>query len=522
MTEYVYKPSRRVRGKRVFARLYSGRYSLSSGGSVVNVSLDTPDEQVARKRLRDIIVEKQREAEGLIAPSAMRRAATLSLRELVDAYAADLRRRDLAPRHVHDTLKRIARLISKAGWQRLADVRPDSFVRALGSLRSSAKTQKEYQVSANAFLNWLVKTEQLARNPLAKVDMIDIRGKQVRSSRAFTEKEIVRLLEVAGYRRIVYLTLLYTGQRKEEVRSLVWGDVHLDDANPYALFRDTTTKDKKKRAVPLRAELAADLRGIRPDDVDEGRRVFRQVFPDYKTLRADFERAGIPHKDALGRVVHFHSFRKTWQTLGVSYGVNQRSAQEVLGHSDANLTAKAYTDVPALALHAEIAKLPWLGHDAQLRAQKTPKTADFLQKLSEIIRLSNDAFSEVKQVLSQPSQMVDLTGLEPVRSRGTDGRNAQLRAQIRAAIAAVRRFAEAASASLEGGAQRPDRSRQLDRNAVLGSAGAQAGGFPSPRGGGRGEGEASKTCGRRVDKAGGSAVVESVDGHASPAPGGTA
>ena len=37
-----------------------------------------------------------------------------------------------------------------------------------------------------------------------------------------------------------------------------------------------------------------------------------------------------------GRVVHFHSFRKTMQSLGVRYGINQRAAQEMLGHSDAS------------------------------------------------------------------------------------------------------------------------------------------------------------------------------------------
>ena len=46
--------------------------------------------------------------------------------------------------------------------------------------------------------------------------------------------------------------------------------------------------------------------------------------------------------------------------MGVRYGINQRAAQEVLGHSDANLTAQVYTDVPALELHNEIAKLPWI------------------------------------------------------------------------------------------------------------------------------------------------------------------
>jgi integrase len=425
MTEYVYRPSRRVNGKRVLSRLFSGRYSLSAGAPIISVALHTPDEQVARKRLRDIVVEKQREAEGLIAPSAMRHASALSLRELVNAYGADLRRRDLAARHVHDTLCRVRRLIARAGWNRLADVRPDSFVQVLGKLRRSAKTQKEYQVSVNAFLNWLVKTEQLPRNPLALVDMIDIRGKQVRSSRAFTEKEITRLLAVADYRRLAYLLLLYTGQRKSEVYNLVWGDVHLDEVRPYALFRDTTTKDKKKRAVPLHQDLAIELRGICPDDVSPDRRVFWHTFPDYKTLRADFERAGIPHKDALGRVVHFHSFRKTWQTLGVTYGVNQRSAQELLGHSDANLTAKVYTDVPALALHTEMAKLPWLGGHAQIHAQKGSKTAHFRQILTQLVILANSAIAEVKEVFST-SEMVDLTGLEPVTFSMSRKRSNQL------------------------------------------------------------------------------------------------
>jgi Phage integrase family len=62
----------------------------------------------------------------------------------------------------------------------------------------------------------------------------------------------------------------------------------------------------------------------------------------------------------LGRVVHFHSFRKTFQTIGVNCGINQRAAQEILGHSDANLTARVYTDVASLELHDEIAKMPWI------------------------------------------------------------------------------------------------------------------------------------------------------------------
>ena len=59
--------------------------------------------------------------------------------------------------------------------------------------------------------------------------------------------------------------------------------------------------------------------------------------------------------------VRTHSFRKTWQTMGVNAGINQRSAQAILGHASAEMTAKAYTDVPSLELHREVSKLPWFG-----------------------------------------------------------------------------------------------------------------------------------------------------------------
>ena len=91
-------------------------------------------------------------------------------------------------------------------------------------------------------------------------------------------------------------------------------------------------------------------------------------------MRGHLKRAKIEHTDGLGRVVHLHSLRKTWQTWGAGNGVNQRAAQDVLGHSDANLTAKIYTDVSGLGMRAEMAKVPWVvpGEEpsAQLDAQK--------------------------------------------------------------------------------------------------------------------------------------------------------
>ncbi|MEO7414816.1 MAG: hypothetical protein ABIZ81_15835, partial [Opitutaceae bacterium] len=60
MIEYVFRPSRIEDGKRVLARVFCGRYALEKGAKLVQVSLDTPDREVARKRLRAIVLDKQR------------------------------------------------------------------------------------------------------------------------------------------------------------------------------------------------------------------------------------------------------------------------------------------------------------------------------------------------------------------------------------------------------------------------------------------------------------------------------
>lgn len=329
MIEFIFRPSRLVNGKRVISRVFSGRYAIDKGGKIITVGLNTPDREVARKRLRDIVIEKQREAEGIVAPKAVRVAAGTQISRLVDDYEADLRGRELKPKHVRDTTTRVRRMLKETGWKTLSDVRPDVFVKWRAGLALSPKSKKEFHLSANAFLNWLVQMDRLMVNPLAKVPHVETRGKQVRPCRAFTEDELQRLFAIAGRRRLAYQMLLYTGQRKSEVRSLMWTDLHLDEAKPYALFRESTTKDKDKRAVPLRPEIVEQLKALRPKS-DEAHTLSKPVFwfrwPTYDILRGDLKRAGIERVDVLGRSVHFHSFRKTWQTFGVRYGINQRVA----------------------------------------------------------------------------------------------------------------------------------------------------------------------------------------------------
>ena len=403
----VYKRSRKSHGKTVST--YRGYFTLEQNGLRVWKSLGTPDRAIAEKRMMAFALEAQREQEGMISPRSIRTAAGKTLLELLTGYESDLTSQGRVRKHIHNTVTRIRRIVKETGWRGAGDVRPNAFVEWRATLVCSAKTKKEYQISFCAFLNWLVRTEQILANPLARIDTVETRGRQVRPSRSFSEDELRRLWKVAGKRQLAYQVMLYTGQRKSEVRALVWSDLHLEEVKPFALFRDGTMKDKDKRAVPLRAEIAAAFRAIRPADFNPTQKVFWFCWPTYDILRGDLKRAGIEHKDSLGRVVHFHSFRKTWQTMGVRYGINQRAAQEVLGHSDANLTAKAYTDVPALALHDEIAKLPWITdsepvaqHGAQNSGVSRPSTslADIMGQFIEALKVTEAG--ELRGLLASP------------------------------------------------------------------------------------------------------------------------
>lgn len=387
MIEYVFRPSRKVGGKVVRSRLYSGAYSLGRGEKARRVALHTPSKKVALKMLRDIVENKQMEREGMVAPEAVRQAATIGVVVLIGRYGEALLGLGRNPRHVKGTAARLHRMRREMGWKRLSDVRPDVFAGWLSKLQLAAKSRKEYQVSAVAFLNWLVRTEQLLRNPLTRLENVEVRGNQVRPSRALRADEIEQLLAVSGPRRLVYLMLLYTGMRRGEAKQLRWSDVTLDGVHSQVMLRNAVTKGRVKRAIPLHPVLMESLRSAATSA--ESNSLIFPSFPRWEAMRADFAKAGIEHKDTLGRVAHFHSFRKTFQTLGVNAGVNQRSAQALLGHSDPSLTAEVYTDVAALELRSEVAKLPFFGvaGDAQ-KPEKIATASRFRAILSQLVNLA--------------------------------------------------------------------------------------------------------------------------------------
>ncbi len=427
MIAYVYKPKRRVGGKVEIQRTYRGRYRLEGEFSVTDVTLDTPDKQVAQTKLRAIVSEKEREKAGLTAPASERKAVARSTLTHLTDFLADLKTLGRAKHYIGNVKSRAEKLIADCGFHKLGDIASDKFVSWRSQQKEfSPKTLNDYLSSFSTFMNWLAMQSRIASNPLAKVSKVDTRGRQ-KKRRAITQDELQRLLAVTTpERRLIYLTAIYTGLRSGELRQLVWADLHLDEERPYLLARASTTKNRKEAVIPLHPDLAAELRQRRKQD--DGGAVLEVSIHMNRAFQKDLTLAKIEPMDALGRKLDFHALRKTFATRLAVKGVAQRLTQELMRHQDANLTAQNYTDANLLPTFAAVASLEWEGKaptpdahtDTHIDTQKAGARGHNGAQADTENSVASNAENSVNKgdclVLAFPdlrSQMVRAAGFEP-------------------------------------------------------------------------------------------------------------
>ncbi len=125
---------------------------------------------------------------------------------------------------------------------------------------------------------------------------------------------------------------------------------------PHLAVRASTTKNGKDAHIPLHPELLNALTRLKSRNAKPNERVFK--VPLIETFRADLKRASIAYNDERGNRTDFHALRKTFGTLMQLSGVNPRTAQELMRHSDIKLTMGVYTDATMLPTAAAIQSLP--------------------------------------------------------------------------------------------------------------------------------------------------------------------
>ena len=348
-------------------------------------------------------------------------------------------------RRLNDTRSQLQRVAADCGFRRLADLDAtalESWLLEQTAKGMSAGTRNQYRGAWVGFCNWCMKTRppRLLANPFSKVPKADEKADPRRTRRALTEAELTRLLDVARRRplldrmtvhrgtrqgevygqlrpevqrrlerlgqerALIYKTLVLTGLRKGELASITVGQVVLDADTPHLVLNAADEKNREGSTIPLRADLADDLRrwladramalqeaaratpAVRFDSKHQKRQKrnqsdstrreghFCQALTTLPTLPSDTPLFTVPaglvrildrdlvaagiarrvkgadgkvrinKRDERGRTVDVHALRHTFGTLLSKGGVSPRTAQAAMRHSSIDLTMNVYTD----------------------------------------------------------------------------------------------------------------------------------------------------------------------------------
>lgn len=181
------------------------------------------------------------------------------------------------------------------------------------------------------------------------------RGPRKGKAEAKLKDHVKRRLELLGLERaLAYKALALTGLRVGEFRSITVSRTVLDGKVPHLQLEARDEKAGRGAVIPLRADLAEDLRGwlhVRLEALQaEARRKSTPIplrldpaapllkVPRIKTFHRDRKAAEIPKRDDRGRTVDLHALRHTFGTQLSRAGVAPRVAQEAMRHSTIDLT----------------------------------------------------------------------------------------------------------------------------------------------------------------------------------------
>jgi integrase len=237
----------------------------------------------------------------------------------------------------------------------------------------SISTSNGYLTAIKGLSRWLVKSERIDRDRLVSLKRLNADTDPRHKRRAMPQRELQNLLATTGRsdavvmgltgldRQMLYGLAMTTGFRASELGSLAIRNFDLDASPPTATVQAAYSKNRRVAVQPLPLDVTKMLRrylGTRPTDL--------RVWPgDWsknaaKMLRADLLAAGIPYRDADGRVADFHALRHSYITLLERSGVSPKLAQELARHSDIRLTMNVYTHAALYDLGAAVEGLPTL------------------------------------------------------------------------------------------------------------------------------------------------------------------
>ncbi len=378
---------------------YYGRFKDHTGAWVTR-STGCRDETNARQKLAKWEKEAEQVRAGVFEAGELDTARVSSgpIGPQINDYLQSLIVAEVSAVYRANANRAIRRLCAELKLESLRDLRRDKletwFADAIAD-EMGAATRNYYRQSIVSFANWLVSTKRIREHDLAGIPLADRRLDPRRQRRALNTEEITRLLAVAATRPLddartlrtgkrkgertadirpeveerllalgrervlIYRTLIYTGLRAGELRSLTVSRLDLTPGAECVWLEAANEKNRAGSTVPLRADLAADLRQwIAEKKLTASNHLFIVPAGLRRILDRDMKAAGIPKRDERGRTVDVHAMRTTFGTMLSTSGTAPRTAQAAMRHSDIKLTMGTYTDPKLLEVRQAVERLP--------------------------------------------------------------------------------------------------------------------------------------------------------------------
>ena len=326
-------------------------------GVVVTRTTGCRDRQAAEQVLSRWEREVEQVKAGTLDPQelAVARKAAGRFEDHVADYERSLVANGVTVTHRKNVLQALRAVGVDCHFATLADIKRGLIERWLADkfeVNMSARSRNRYRDALVTFCNWCRDDGRLKSHDLGKLPKAEERSDPRRKRRAFSETELAKLLEVAASRPIVeaqtvrrgknrgaaaialsaervkrltrdgreraliYKTLFYTGLRVNELRTLQVLGVRLDSGNESVHLDAANEKNRQGSVIPLRADLAAEIKDWLDDTGRNGRDLVINVSGGLRMIfDRDLKAAGIPKRDDRGRTLDVHALRTTLGTI---------------------------------------------------------------------------------------------------------------------------------------------------------------------------------------------------------------
>lgn len=351
------------------------RYAPGARGRKLTC-LETSDRGCAEQKLKQLQAEADKRKAGFLTKEQER--LKLPLAELIDVYREHLEVSTSSADHQKNVVRLLERLFTESlQWLYWRQIDASALMKYLQA--QSVKPEKPWTEaycntfirSVKAFTNWA--TPEGDRNPLAKLPRFSMKNaRQTRAKRAANLEERSKLVQywskLPWDRQVSYSLAMLNGLRRNEIGSLTWDDVVLNNTVPF--IRNLKQKmGSDIDQIPLHPRVVDLLRTRRDDAMPMPSVSIVAAVPDDKTVRKDVDRAKVAYTDARGRILSLHALRHTFSTmLGETAGVTGAIAKALMRHSRQSVT-DGYTHVELSAMRDALDRLAIEAPEEQANVQ---------------------------------------------------------------------------------------------------------------------------------------------------------